>query len=527
MPPPAVAEPPRAAPKPNGQSPEIIHRHKTALIIASPFNAAGREPDEEMLASVRAHGIIQPLLARPKDGTRIELIAGERRWKSALKLKLDEVPVIIRQANDTETIELQTIENEQRKDLSPIEQAEKYQQGLDQYAKEGFTGEKGVERLAAKIGKGKSTIYDALRLLKLPAKVKESIAKKELPASHAGLLLKLDSDPNAQERVLKAIRQPQSWEAEEFNGAKVLSFRNTKAIVEDELRLAKARDKWRELAATHKKKGGKVLGEEGMAVTFEYRQKHGYVSEGDWCYDYSQSAKTYGSLMGKHAPISVLAHDQNWQRVDLYLKKDATAAAEKNGHKKRTSSTPRTRSVGSRRTDKTAKEAEAQRQTIENIRTKRESEAFEQIVNKAESTSGESSSLYLWILEQLWNISGFANTSLIGKRLGFKPAYSRSQAILKKLKGKTAKSLRGITILALMPELGEYCGSQEWDPEFVSACKTFGVKVPEYKVEQPKKEPVPDARKIKGLTAAGRKRLSGLMKARWTGRQNKKGKAKK
>src|SRR5207253_9935637 len=99
----------------------------------------------ELVESIKIHGVVQPGLARPiNGGGKIELVIGERRWLASQAAKRPVMPLMMRTLTDVEALELQTIENDKRKDLSPIEEAEKYQQLLEQYGKEGMTKEAGI-----------------------------------------------------------------------------------------------------------------------------------------------------------------------------------------------------------------------------------------------------------------------------------------------------------------------------------------------------------------------------------------------
>jgi ParB family chromosome partitioning protein len=477
-----------------------IANEKPQNIARSPFN---REVDMktpaalELIESIRAHGIIQPLIVRPgTNGKPFELIAGERRWRGAMILQLETVPVILREATDTEALELQLIENKDREDLSPIEEAEKYQQILDAYAKEKppVTGDSAIKRLVEQTGRGKSTIYELLRLTKLAPTVKAVAGK--IPPSHLGLLAKLEGDQNAQERVMKEIQKPQAWESESTpSGGRILSFRNTKDLIDTEIRMAKARKDWEKLAAQHKQNGGRTLGEKDS--------RKNLVNGREFNYEYSGLGKTYKELMGKHAPAALLAHDSHtWQPIYYYDSAAAIAAIEKNGHKKKKATTSRRNSSSGRvKTD----EQEKQAKEIDRIRAERAAAAFDEITSKAEKVSGESAVLWTWILQQIDATSGFANPGPISQRLGAKgESYYFGSTLINKLKGKTAKFLRGITIQALMPDLLDLPGgrcSTGWDPEFINACKVFGVDLPDYKVAPPKvqtpgkSKPKPKAKK--------------------------------
>lgn len=158
-----------------------------------------KEFDEEALAelaeSIAQHGILQPLLVRPIAGECYQIIAGERRWRASRMAGLTEVPVIIRNFTDKETMEIALIENLQREDLSPIEEALGYKSLIDTY---GFT----QEQLSKTVGKSRSAIANALRLLNLPDSVLNLISKGELSSGHARALLTLNNE-NDIERMAK------------------------------------------------------------------------------------------------------------------------------------------------------------------------------------------------------------------------------------------------------------------------------------------------------------------------------------
>jgi len=138
---------------------------------------------EELAQSIREHGIIEPLVVRKRGNSdSLEIIAGERRWRAAQRAGLREVLVVVREVSTRDAFELALIENAQREDLNPIELAE----ALDRLIKEhGYTQEK----LATRIGKDRSTLSNALRLLKLPAKVRTHVMEGTLSEGHARALL--------------------------------------------------------------------------------------------------------------------------------------------------------------------------------------------------------------------------------------------------------------------------------------------------------------------------------------------------
>jgi ParB family chromosome partitioning protein len=141
---------------------------------------------QELAMSIRNQGIIQPLVVRPK-GERFELIAGERRWRAAMKAGLSTVPVVVRQASDRDALQLALIENLQREDLNPIEEATGYRRLQDE-----FTWSQ--EEVAEKVGKSRPAVTNALRLLSLPSEVQQEVASGNLPAGQARALLGLQSE---------------------------------------------------------------------------------------------------------------------------------------------------------------------------------------------------------------------------------------------------------------------------------------------------------------------------------------------
>ena len=138
---------------------------------------------DELAQSIRNQGLLQPLLVR-RDGKGYRLIAGERRWRASQRAGLSEVPVLVREASDAEAFELALVENLQREDLSPLEEAEGYRRLLEERK---WT----QEQVAERVGKERSTVANALRLLALPAEVKQLLEAGELDMGHARALLGL------------------------------------------------------------------------------------------------------------------------------------------------------------------------------------------------------------------------------------------------------------------------------------------------------------------------------------------------
>jgi ParB family chromosome partitioning protein len=172
------------------------------FLRANPKNPRLRFSDEDLedlASSVREKGVIQPILVRTMPGAMdlFEIIAGERRWRAAQKAGLHDVPVTIVEASDRESLELAIIENVQREDLNPIEEAGGYDRLLDEF---GYS----QTDLAKVIGKSRSHVANTLRLLKLPDAVKRSVVSGELSAGHARALLSV-SDPEGVALEVKSL----------------------------------------------------------------------------------------------------------------------------------------------------------------------------------------------------------------------------------------------------------------------------------------------------------------------------------
>jgi len=155
---------------------------------------------EELAASIREHGLIQPLIvsqAADAEAQRYQLIAGERRLEAAKLAGLARVPVIIREATPQEMLELALVENIQRADLNPLEQATAYRHLMDDF---GLTQEQAAQR----VGKSRVAVANSVRLLRLPDEIKSSLAQGQITEGHARAILGLD-EPDDQQKIWKAI----------------------------------------------------------------------------------------------------------------------------------------------------------------------------------------------------------------------------------------------------------------------------------------------------------------------------------
>ena len=182
--------PSAAAPKIETRDERSTSEIAVDRITPSPFQPR-RTFDEakidELASSIRNQGIIQPLVVRPQ-GDGFELIAGERRWRAAMRAGLNRVPVVVRDASDHEALQLALVENLQREDLNPIEEASGYRRLQEEF-------HWSQEEMADKVGKSRPAITNSLRLLALPVEVQQEVAAGNLPAGQARALLGLHTEP--------------------------------------------------------------------------------------------------------------------------------------------------------------------------------------------------------------------------------------------------------------------------------------------------------------------------------------------
>jgi ParB family chromosome partitioning protein len=163
---------------------------------------------EELTASIRERGIIQPIIVRASEDSndKYEMIAGERRWQAAQNAGLHEVPVVILNVDNLKSLEFAIVENVQRKDLNPIEEAEGYQRLINEFNYD-------QDKVAKFIGKSRAHISNCIRLLSLPAKVIEHIINDKLSPGHAKILVGLDNSELLAEKIIKkklSVRQAEA-----------------------------------------------------------------------------------------------------------------------------------------------------------------------------------------------------------------------------------------------------------------------------------------------------------------------------
>ena len=167
---------------------------------AQPRKDFNDEALAELADSIAQHGVLQPLLVRPLLGGGYQIVAGERRWRAARMAGVSEVPVVIREMSDHEVMELALIENLQREDLSPLEEAQGYQSLMDQY---GMT----QEEISKTVGKSRPAVANALRLLHLPEDLQALVASGALSAGHARTLLSFQDEEEMRRAAKLAVEQ--------------------------------------------------------------------------------------------------------------------------------------------------------------------------------------------------------------------------------------------------------------------------------------------------------------------------------
>ncbi len=160
------------------------------------------DPDrlEELEQSIRAQGVLEPVLVRPRPDGGFELVAGERRWRAARAAELREIPAVVRDLDDQQALALALVENLQREDLSPIEEARGYERLLDQHD---WT----QQQLAESLGRSRSSIANRLRLLSLPSDIQDFVRTGDFSAGHARSLISLDDPAGQIELAETAIRE--------------------------------------------------------------------------------------------------------------------------------------------------------------------------------------------------------------------------------------------------------------------------------------------------------------------------------
>src|SRR5438067_1759690 len=196
-----------------------------------PRRVFNQEKLNELALSIKANGIIQPIVAR-RDGERFQIIAGERRWRAAQIAGLQKIPCLVREVADDSVLEISLIENIQREDLNPIEEATAYKRLIDNLSLS-------QEELAKRVGKDRSSITNALRLLRLPTEIQQLVEEEKLSMGHARALLSLDAVEGQLQLANEIIE-------------KSLSVRETERIVKEGQGVERSTDTPRNNTSTRK-----------------------------------------------------------------------------------------------------------------------------------------------------------------------------------------------------------------------------------------------------------------------------------
>ena len=215
----AAATPSREAPAPAGPKRELPIEQLKAN-PDQPRRVFDKDAIEELANSIAAKGMLQPILVRPMGHDAYEIVAGERRWRAAQKARLHKVPVVIRELTDEEAAEIALIENVQRVDLNPVEEAAAYSRLSDVYGRT-------QEEIAKAVGKSRSHVANIMRLLNLPQKALDALSANEITMGHARALLGSSSPKQMLDIVLKgglSVRETEGYirqaETEIKGGAK-------------------------------------------------------------------------------------------------------------------------------------------------------------------------------------------------------------------------------------------------------------------------------------------------------------------
>ncbi|MEX2579368.1 MAG: ParB/RepB/Spo0J family partition protein [Verrucomicrobiales bacterium] len=215
----AVSTAPPESPESDSVDGERLLRVPLDRVVPSPLQPRKhfhQEDLDELVESIREHGVIQPLIVREVGG-HYELIAGERRWRASTLLRLDRVPVLLREASDRDVLEMALIENLQREDLDPLEEAEAYSR---------LAGEFGLkqEEIAQRVGKNRATVSNAIRLLDLDEQVQGLVSRKMLSSGHAKAILGIKTKAEQRlvaDMVVKKklnVRETEKLVSEQING---------------------------------------------------------------------------------------------------------------------------------------------------------------------------------------------------------------------------------------------------------------------------------------------------------------------
>ena len=197
---------------------DAVRRVTLDQVVPSPLQPRTTFESEhlnELVDSIREHGIIQPLIVRQVNG-KLELIAGERRWRASRELGLKEVPVIVREASDRDVLEMALIENLQREDLNAIEEAVAYNRLAKDFGMR-------QEDIAQRVGKNRATVANSMRLLDLPSSVQQMLGIGQISTGHAKVLLSLKKAADQEAAADEIVRKGMTVRAAEKLASSILT----------------------------------------------------------------------------------------------------------------------------------------------------------------------------------------------------------------------------------------------------------------------------------------------------------------
>jgi ParB family chromosome partitioning protein len=265
---PKAAEPAAAPEAESGRPREI----SVEAIDQNPFQTRTTMDEAqlvELAASITANGVVQPILVRPQANGRYQLIAGERRWRASIQAGKKTIPAILRQVSDEQALEITIVENLQREDLNPMEQARAFERlGREFHMTQ--------EQIAARTGKDRATVGNFLRLMKLPPRVQQRVEVGELSFGHAKALLALGAENVIDEFAWKAlgmtVRQTEAWVKARLNPEK--REQNAKPEIEEDPNVREVREQLQQALGLRVKiednKGrGRVIIEYGRLEDFD------------------------------------------------------------------------------------------------------------------------------------------------------------------------------------------------------------------------------------------------------------------
>ncbi len=264
---PAPAPKPQPAPEPARRD---YFKAPIEEVYPSPEQPRKRFADlelAELADSIRAHGIIQPLIVRERparDGGGFYLIAGERRWRAAQRAGLHEVPVVVQEVEPAAAFERALVENLQRSDLNPIEEAEAFHRLVEEF---GHT----QEQIAERVGKERSTVANALRLLKLPPAVRQQVEDGKLGMGHARALLGLDTTDDMENAARMVVARGLSVRATEEMVRKRLTGGSSRSTAKAVKKSAAVRDLEERLTKSLGSRANLIEDKKGMGGIVQLR----------------------------------------------------------------------------------------------------------------------------------------------------------------------------------------------------------------------------------------------------------------